>query len=92
MERRIQQLELKIIEHQRANVALRDDVKSLKDIQNDDRREYQEGFEYHDTKKKKLFGLLGEVNKSIDALQNQQDSMATKTELQYVAHRPLLSS
>lgn len=38
MEHRIQQLELRITEQERANVALRDDIKSLKDIQNGDRK------------------------------------------------------
>jgi len=84
MEHRIQQLELKLAEQERVNAAMSDDIRSLKEIQNGDRRECQEGFKHHETKKKKLFALFGEVNTRVAALQDQQESMATKAEFQYV--------
>lgn len=76
-ERRIRQLELKFTEQEKLISELRDDIKSLKVLQNGDRKEYQKASEYHDTKKKKLFALFGELNERVADL-------ATKTELQYV--------
>ena len=84
MEHRIQQLEFKLAEQERVNVGLRDDIKSLKEIQSGDRTEYQKGFEHYEQKKKKFSGLLREVNASIFALQNQQERLATKAEFEYV--------
>lgn len=84
MERRIEQLELKLAEQERANAALREDIQGLKEIQNGDRKEYQTGYEHFEAKKKKLYALLGRADSSILALQDQQERLATKEELQYV--------
>ena len=85
MEHRIQQLELKLAEQERVHAAMYDDIKSLKDIQNGDRREYQASFEHYEKKKKKFFTLLKEANANIATLQeDQQTRLATKVELQYV--------
>ena len=78
-------------EYERVNADLQGDIKSLKAIIDGDRKEYQTGFEHHDQKKKKLFGLLGEVKESLGevkdsvaALQGYQEHFAAKAELQYV--------
>lgn len=84
MERRIEQLELKLAEQERANAALREDIQGLKEIQNGDRKEYQTGYEHFEAKKKKLYTLLGRADSSILALQDQQERLVTKEELQYV--------
>lgn len=91
MEHRIQQLEFKLAEQElklaaqeQTNVALREDIKSLKEIQNGDRGECQAGFEHLEGKNKKTYALLGEANSSIIALQDQQVRLATKAELRYV--------
>lgn len=86
MEHRIEQLELKLAEQEQVNAALREDIKSLKEIQNGDRKECQTGFDHYEQKKKKFSGLLSEVIKSTSALQGQQERLATKAELQYVTH------
>jgi hypothetical protein len=86
MEHRIQQLELKLAEQEQANAALREDIKSLKEIQNGDREEYRTGFDHYEQKKKKFSGLLSEVIKITSALQGQQERLSTKAELQYVSH------
>ena len=85
MEHRIEQLELKLAEQEQVNAGLRDDIKSLKEIQYGNRTEYLQGFEHYEQKKKKFSGLLAEANTSISALQAQKELLATKEELQYVA-------
>jgi Tfp pilus assembly protein PilN len=82
MEHRIQQLELKLAEQERANAAMCDDIKSLEDIRNGDRREYHASFEHYEKKKKKFSTLLKEANASIVVL--QEDQQTPKAELQYV--------
>ena len=84
MEHRIQQLELKLAEQERVNVGLRDDIKSLKEIQSGDRAEYQKGFEHYEQKKKKFSGLLREASTSMIALQDQHERLATRAEFEYV--------
>lgn len=87
MAHRIQQLERKLAEQEQTNAALREDIKSLKEIQNGDRGECQAGFEHLEGKNKKTYALLGEANSSIIALQDQQGRLATKAELRYVYAR-----
>lgn len=81
MEQRVRQLEMKLEEQQAANAGLRDDMKDLKELVNGDRQESKESFSHHDAKKKKLFALLEDVNKSVAKLQDEQKSMASKAEL-----------
>ena len=92
MEHRIQQLELKLAEQEQVNAGLRDDIKSLKEIQYGNRTEYLKGFEHYEQKKKKFAGVLEEANTSISAMQDHQELLATKTELQYVTEIVLLLS
>jgi pyruvate-formate lyase len=92
MEHRIQQLELKLAEQEQVNAGLRDDIKSLKEIQYGNRTEYLKGFEHYEQKKKKFAGVLEEANKSMSALQDQQELLATKEELQYATQIMLLLS
>ena len=92
MEHRIQQLELKLAEQEQVNAGLRDDIKSLKEIQHGNRTEYIKGFEHYEQKKKKFAGVLEEANISIFALQDRQELFATKEELQYVTQIVLLLS
>lgn len=75
---RVTQLEEKILQQERTIAGLQDDLISFKNLQDGDRTEYQEGFEHERSKKKKLFGLLGEANRKIDALEAH-----TKTEAKY---------
>ena len=92
MEDRIQQLELKLAEQEPVNAGLRDDIKSLKEIQYGNRTEYLKGFEHYEAKKKKFAGVLEETNTSISDLQDQQELLATKEELQYATLIKLLLS
>lgn len=89
MEHRIQQLELKLAEQEQVNAGLRDDIKSLKEIQYGNRTEYLKGFEHYEQKKKKFAGVLEKANTSISALQDHQELFATKEELQYVTQTVL---
>jgi inorganic pyrophosphatase len=82
MEHRIKQLELKLAEQERVNAAMCEDIKSLKEIQNGDRKEYRTSFEHYEEKKKKFSAVLREVNGRTTALQDQQERLATKAELQ----------
>jgi uncharacterized coiled-coil protein SlyX len=84
MEHRIQQLELKLVEQEKVNAGLRDDIKSLKDIQNGDRNEYLAQLEHFDAKIKKLFALLREANTSTAAQKDQLERLVTDNGLQYV--------
>jgi septal ring factor EnvC (AmiA/AmiB activator) len=88
MEHRIEQLERKLAEQEQTNSGLRADIKSLKEIQHGNRTEYLKGFEYYEHKKKKFSGLLGDANTRVSAIQDQQQLLATKAELQYVTHTP----
>ncbi|GAB7324602.1 hypothetical protein MBLNU13_g08492t2 [Cladosporium sp. NU13] len=82
MEHRIAQLELKLAEQEQTNAGLRADIKRLKEIQYGNRTECLKGFEHYEQKKKKFSGLLGEVITNISTLQDQQELLATKEELE----------
>lgn len=84
LERKLAEQELKFVAQEQVNAALGEDIKSLKEIQNGDRREYQRGYEHFEAKKKKLYALLGQADSGIIALQHQQERLATKADLRYV--------
>jgi uncharacterized coiled-coil protein SlyX len=69
------ELELQVAEQAIIISGLQDDIKSLKELQNGDRAEFQKGLEYQDLKKKKLFALVGELD-------NSRELQATKADLQ----------